>query len=234
VAACKMSREDDACDRYYHVEKEQPPWDAAITKRLETADARGTWRLTSVTCVAGTLCDTGAPTQESDPAIVAAYLATGADLWAAMWIDEQAWYHPASGAIPDYTVPAEAIAGGTGEGHGVVLAGYDWSSGTLRFLVHNSWGDTWGDQGYAWISGAMVARYLQQAYKVTAENLASPPAPPGDPDALTDDDCAEDQLVDSVTGACANMCPGETRAARGRCAGGEDAGARGTSTTPPG
>jgi hypothetical protein len=217
VAACKISQEDDGCDRYYHVHKEQPPWEPAIQQKLDAADAGGTWRLTSVTCVAGSLCSTDATNPASAPAIVAAYLATGADLWAALWIDEQAWYHPASGSIPDYTVPPEAIASGTGEGHGVALSGYDWTSGTLRFLVHNSWGDTWGDQGYAWISEAMVAKYLQQAYKVTVENLAAPPARPGDPDALTDDDCPEDQLVDSVTGACASICPGETRAAGGQC-----------------
>jgi Papain family cysteine protease len=229
VAACKISQEDDACDRYYHVQKELPPWEADIQAKRDAADAHGTWRLTSVSCVAGSLCNPAAPVATSDPAIVAAYLATGADLWAALWIDEQAWYHPANGSIPDYTVPAEAIASGTGEGHGVALSGYDWTSGSLRFLVHNSWGDTWGDQGYAWISEAMVARYLQQAYKVTVENLVTPPAPPGDPNALTDDDCPEDELVDSVTGACASFCPGETRPAHGKCPGTGDAG---TKTSP--
>jgi hypothetical protein len=217
VAACKISQEEDACETYYHVQKEQPPWEPAIQQKLVDADAHGTWRLTSVTCVSGTLCSSTTPTGASDPAIVAAYLATGADLWAAMWIDEQAWYHPASGTIPDYTVPAEAIATGTGEGHGVTFSGYDWSSGTLRFLIHNSWGDTWGDHGYAWISEAMVQKYLQQAYKVTVEDLASPPARPGEPDALTDDDCPEDQLVDSVTGRCASICAGDSRQANGQC-----------------
>jgi hypothetical protein len=221
VAACKISQEDDACEQYYHVQKEQPPWEAAIEQKLEAADAHGSWRLTSVSCVTGLLCGAvppGSPPPVSDPAIVAAYIATGADLWAAMWIDEQAWYHPESGTIPDYTVPADAIAHGTGEGHGFALSGYDWSSGTLRFLVHNSWGDSWGDQGYAWISGAMVEKYLQQAYKVTVEDLSSPPARPGEPNALTDDDCPEDELVDSVTGACARICPGDVRAANGGCA----------------
>ena len=217
VAACKISQEEDACEQYYHVQKEQPPWEPAIQAKLVDADAHGTWRLTSVTCVAGSLCKSNTPGGPSDPAIVAAYLATGADLWTAMWIDEQAWYHPASGTIPDYTVPADAIANGTGEVHGVILSGYDWRSGTLRFLVHNSWGETWGDQGYAWISEAMVAKYLQQAYKVTVEDLASPPARPGEPNALTDDDCPEDELVDSVTGRCASICAGDSRQAGGKC-----------------
>jgi hypothetical protein len=226
VVACKISQEEDACEQYYHVQKELPPWEPAIKQKLDDADAHGSWKLTSVTCVTGTLCSSTAPTGTSDPAIVAAYLATGTDLWAAMWIDEQAWYHPANATIPDYTVPADAIANGTGEGHGVSFSGYDWSSGTLRFLVHNSWGETWGDQGYAWISEAMVQKYLQQAYKVTVEDLTSAPARPGELNALTDDDCPEDQLVDSVTGKCASICPGDVRQADGKCAVAPDAGAR--------
>ena len=108
VVACKISQEDDACERYYHMQKETPPWEPEIQQKLADADAHGTWRMTSVTCVTGSLCNSTTPGGPSDPAILAAYVATGADLWAAMWIDEQAWYHPASGTIPDYVVPADA------------------------------------------------------------------------------------------------------------------------------
>jgi hypothetical protein len=214
VEACKISQEDDACDQYYHVQKQQPPWEPAIQAKLQAADAHGTWKITSVTCVAGPLCE---PPTVVDPGILAAYLSTGVDLWAAMWIDDQAWYHPVNGSIPDYDVPAAKIADNTAEGHGISFAGYDWTAGSLRLLIHNSWGAPWGDQGYAWISEAMVRKYLQAAYKVTAENLATPPPPPGAPGALTDDDCPEDELVDSVTGRCATMCAGDHRAAAGKC-----------------
>ena len=214
LAACKISQEEDGCEQYYHVQKEQPPWEPAIQQMLATADAHGTWQITSVTCVSGPFCE---PATAVDPGILAAYLSTGADLWAAFWIDEQAWYHPVSGSIPDYDVPAASIANNTGEGHGVSLAGYDWTSGSLRFLIHNSWGADWGDQGFAWISESAVVKYLQAAYKVTVEDLATPPPPPGAPNGLTDDDCPEDELVDSVTGRCATMCAGDRRPAGGKC-----------------
>ena len=214
LAACKISQEDDACDQYYHVQKEQPPWEPAIQEKLEAADAHGAWKMTSVTCVSGPLCD---PPAAVDPGILAAYLSTGVDLWAAMWIDEQAWYHPVDGTIPDYDVPSAGIANNTAEGHGVSLAGYDWTSGSLRLLLHNSWGAAWGDQGYAWISENMLRRYLQAAYKVTVEDLVTPPPPPGSPNALTDDDCPEDELVDSTTGRCAKMCAADRRPADGKC-----------------
>ena len=117
-------------------------------------------------------------------------------------------------------MPAASITANTAEGHGISIAGYDWSAGPsgLRFLLHNSWGPSWGEQGYAWISEAMLRQYLQAAYKVTVEDLVNQP-PPGSPDGLTDDDCPEDELVDDVTVRCATMCANERRPANGVCAG---------------
>ena len=42
VAACKISQDEDGCDAYYHVQKEQPPWEAAIQAKVADSDARGT------------------------------------------------------------------------------------------------------------------------------------------------------------------------------------------------
>lgn len=36
--------------------------------------------------------------------------------------------------------------------HALVAAGYGLESGEQVFLVRNSWGPKWGDQGYAWLS----------------------------------------------------------------------------------
>jgi hypothetical protein len=46
---------------------------------------------------------------------------------------------------------------------------------------------------------------------------ATPTAAPAEGSPLTDDDCGEDQLVDSVTKKCAKMCPDDSRPANGKC-----------------
>jgi hypothetical protein len=83
--------------------------------------------------------------------------------------------------------------------------------------VHNSWGKDWADGGYAFISENAVRQYIKQAYKVVVADTSAPPPPPSAPTALTDDDCGEDQLVDAVTGQCAEICPDDTRPANGQC-----------------
>lgn len=65
----------------------------------------------------------------------------------------------------------------------------------------------------------MVKGFIKTAYKVVVASATTPPPPPNDPNALTDDDCSATQLVDSVTGQCAQMCPDDSRPANGQCNG---------------
>jgi hypothetical protein len=90
--------------------------------------------------------------------------------------------------------------------------------GQRQFLVHNSWGTTWGDKGYAYVSEAMIRGFLKTSYKVVVASKTAPVPVPTETNKLTDDDCATDQVVDSVTGQCAKICPNDSRPANGKCA----------------
>lgn len=47
-------------------------------------------------------------------------------------------------------------------GHAMLVTGYDDDLGAYRLL--NSWGDDWGDQGYAWLSYGAFSRQVRGAY----------------------------------------------------------------------
>jgi len=175
--------------------------DSQLQAKIKDSDSRGHWKVTEYDEI------------KSDPDTIAAMLATGADVWFSMNIG-QSWLEPQGDTIPDWN------AGSIDGGHAVLFAGYRHKNGQRQFLVHNSWGSSWGDGGYAYISEAMVRGFIKHAYKVVVADSSAPVAPPPtDPNALTDDDCPEDQLVDSVTGQCANICPDDSRPANGQCGG---------------
>lgn len=59
----------------------------------------------------------------------------------------------------------------SGEGHMVVLVGYDIDAaqpGGGRCLIRNSWGEEWGENGYAWITFEYLAKNGKEAYAVKA------------------------------------------------------------------
>jgi hypothetical protein len=160
-------------------------------------------------------------TMPTDPDSIATVLAAGTDVWFSMDIGNS-WMNPNGDTIADWD--SNSIDGG----HAVLFSGYRHVNGQRQFEVHNSWGNEWGNNGYAYISENMVKQFIKTAYKVVVANSNQPPPPPNtspqnNPNALTDDDCAANQLVDSVTGQCAQMCPDDSRPANGVCDGGASA-----------
>jgi hypothetical protein len=175
--------------------------DPMIQAKVKDSDSKGHWKVTEYDEL------------KADPDTIASILATGADVWFTMNIGNT-WLNTQGDTIADWN---EAQVDG---GHAVLFAGYRHKNGQRQFLVHNSWGKDWGDQGFAYVSEPMVKQFIKHAYKVVvADTSAQQPVPPSDPTALTDDDCAEDQLVDSVTGQCATICPDDSRPANGQCDG---------------
>jgi papain like protease len=172
--------------------------DPALQAKIKDTDSKGHWKVSEYDEITG------------DPETIAAFLATGADVWFSLNVGST-WMSLQGDTIADWT--AAQVEGG----HAVLLAGYRHKNGQRQFLVHNSWGKDWGDGGYAYISENALRQYIKHAYKVVVSDMSSPPPPVNDPTALTDDDCGETQLVDAVTGQCAQMCPDDTRPANGQC-----------------
>jgi hypothetical protein len=60
----------------------------------------------------------------------------------------------------------------TGSYHGMCVVGYDDDTHSGAFLVQNSWGTNWGDNGYVWIRYTDFANWVWEAYEII-ENLAN-------------------------------------------------------------
>ena len=201
--ACEIDQSGDGdCGPYFPpVVPGSAKIDPLVQAKVKDSDSRGHWKVTEYDAI------------PASPDAIAAMLASGADVWFTMNIGTT-WLSVQGDAIADWN------DGQIDGGHAVLFAGYRHKNGQRQFLVHNSWGKDWGDQGFAYVSEAMVKQFIKSAYKVVVSDSSQPPAP-SESNALTDDDCGEDQLVDSVTGQCAMICPDDSRPANGQC----DAGA---------
>ncbi|MEA2753651.1 MAG: hypothetical protein QOI41_7794 [Myxococcales bacterium] len=187
---CKISTPDDDCGSAV-----SPPvvpgtfrTDPLIQAKMRTADASPVYRVVGFDKL---------DTQPVQIDQLTQTLASGADLWVALRIDGFAWSKvKKDGIIPDWNAP--------NGGHAVTLAGYRQTANGKQFLVHNNWGTSWGEGGYAWLSEAMVQQWMNFAYKVRIDG-GVPPAN------LTDDDCGADEMVDVAKGTCAPICPDNSR-----------------------
>jgi hypothetical protein len=185
--ACKIMQNNgdyaDECGEVLGVKPGSWQSDPVLMKKYNDSQSHGLYKIAAVEKL-------DSPVQINDMISV---LATGADLWVAMQVDTTAWSNRSmkNAVIPDWTRDSG--------GHAIVISGYRDTGSGKQFMIHNSWGASWGDGGYAWISEAMVNKYMYYAYQVKITN----PVPK---DQLTDDDCAPDELVDLGTGLCAPMC----------------------------
>lgn len=197
--ACKLLREPfDSCGRAYGVSSGTGDMDPALQAERSSANAAGRYKVIAVE----RLQAKPANSQE-----IAAVIAGGDAVWASFWVDMDAWSHGGlrqGGVIPDYEQRDDS-------GHAVLLVGYRTTTGRREFLIHNSWGPTWGDGGYGWISEAMVTRHLRGAYKVRVSD-ANGPSPN-----VPKNNCPAGQVPDAVLGSCVAVCPSGSPPAAGVC-----------------
>lgn len=203
AVACKMLRSTfDSCGAAYDVQPNSADNDPQIKANKQSADAAGRYRLVGVEKL-----------DQHDPSLFASLIAQGDDLWVAFNVNRAAWNDPPSTnnyVIPDYNVTESS-------GHAVVLAGFRTVGSGKQFLIHNSWGTDWGDNGYAWIGENMVRNQLRYAYRVRVAHPNDPgglPTPPG----AGSGDCPQGQAKDVFSGQCVQACPNGAPPAMGVCA----------------
>jgi hypothetical protein len=200
--ACELERNrgDAHCGQAYHVRPGSAASDPTIQRDIQNANREALYKIDQFDKIGS---------KPVNPDAVAAVLATGADVWIAIKIEGRAWQHLKGhdAVIPNWRQ--------TDGGHAVALAGYrKGPNGKRQFLLHNSWGGTWGDHGFAWVNEEMLQKHAEYAYAVRVEDKSGRRAP------QTDDACPEKELLDADTGQCAPMCPGDARRVNGECGGG--------------
>ena len=60
-------------------------------------------------------------------------------------------------------------------GHAMVLVGYDESKQAFKLI--NSWGKSWGDNGFGWVSYRAFQKYTHNAFVMQLADAPKPPAP---------------------------------------------------------
>jgi hypothetical protein len=131
------------------------------------------------------------------------------DVLYALRVDPEAWKAVVKSAdaeplIPDYT--------GSTAVHTVALAGFALQDGQWYYLVKNSWGPSWGRDGYAWIQEGTLKKNFVAAFVVQASVASGPTIGLAGPHA-----CPPGQLPDATTKACAPACPNGLPRKGGAC-----------------
>jgi hypothetical protein len=132
----------------------------------------------------------------------------GNDVLYALRIDVEAWRSltktpDAEPLLPDQT--------GTTAAHTVALAGFALQEGSWFYLIKNSWGPSWGREGYAWVQEGTLRKNYLGAYVVQA-TVASGPTAGWGPSA-----CPPGLRADATTGQCATPCPDQSPRKGGAC-----------------
>jgi hypothetical protein len=95
-------------------------------------------------------------------------LQSGPVLWGTLWLNSM------------FTTDSDGIlkvdkSSGSAGGHELVISGYDTASDLYE--IQNSWGTSWGIDGYAYVKGADMAYLLSQDGDITVPAYAAAPVP---------------------------------------------------------
>lgn len=204
IKACKLLKDADSCEQSYGVSVNSWQSDPVIVAERNRVRAQG---------VAWTGRAQVLKNRPIEQMVTA--LASGREVYVSIEIDSASWGWRGvkGGVLPEYS---RADRGG----HAVAIVGYRVLGTERQFLIHNSWGRAWGENGYAWISEQGLRAHLMSAYLVDAivGNNAPvlSPAPVVAPIASSSV-CTAGTAYDLGAARCAPVCPSGLAQFGGRC-----------------
>jgi len=194
IKACKLEKGPDECEHAYGVRTGTWRTDPQLVNERERQRSFGV-------AVSGKA--SSVPKRDQVQGVTTA-LAQGRVILATINIDSRAWGFR---GINSQGVLAEYEVGDRG-GHAVTLVGYRPAAGNTRqFLIHNSWGRSWGTDGYAWITEQSLRKHLTDAWLVDAQPTSGGGAAPLPPQSRPQTQaCTSGTGLDLGSGRCAPLC----------------------------
>jgi len=166
VKACKLNGSESEIwyEQAYHVQRGSWRSDPALVAEVAKAKRTGVFNVTKAERI-----------EAGDADQLAAALAQDQAIYASFQYNQKAWGSTSDGGrvIPDHVEEQG--------GHAVLVVGYRYVGSTRQFLLQNSWSSKWREQGYAWISEAMVRAHMTDALTLEVDvkgaGAATPPPP---------------------------------------------------------
>lgn len=202
IKACKLEKGPDECEHAYGVRTGTWRSDPNLVNERERQRSFGVALSGKATAI------------RRDPIQgITTALAQSRMVLATINIDSRAWGFRGinNGVLADYEV-------GDRGGHAVTLVGYRPAAGnTKQFLIHNSWGKSWGVDGYAWMNEQSLRRHLTDAWLVDARPTSGGGANPPPPAPSTGTSCGGGTGFDLGAGRCAPLCRSGLTPFGGQC-----------------
>jgi len=149
--------------------------------------------------------------------VIQAKLSAGRDIGVAGRLPKS--FHPLGEAGSKYIPDFKQLGRG---GHAFSIVGYTRVEDERYFLAKNSWGERWGDNGYAWIHEQSLRKMIHAAYVVVVDPVAGVGLRRHRRQKAWVAACAGHEAPDSVDGACKPTCPDGGPRHSGYCGTAED------------